>query len=106
PAADLRVLLGSGAHGDRLVRNIGNCTQRRAQLGIEFFSVFLQLRNLLAQLLGLRDQRFGILLLFFELRNLLRGAVALGLELLGASLLEKTLLLVRVIPSAARDLGI
>ena len=66
------------------MRKIGNGIKGGAQPGVELFGFLLKLRDLLAKLLSLRDQRLGVLLLLFELRYLLGGAVALGLELFGA----------------------
>ena len=83
PAADFLVVRRRAAHGHARVRHVGNPDQQPAQLAVELLRNFFMLLDLLAQALGFFDQPRRILLVLLELRDLFRGAVALGLQVLG-----------------------
>ena len=68
------------ADRDALVRNVGNGGQDRAESCVLFFDFLFERGNLLAHLLGLFDLRRGVLLLFLQLGDRFRDAVALGLQ--------------------------
>jgi len=53
------------------VRHVGNPHQQPTQLSVELLCNFLMLLDLLAQALGLFDERSRILLALLELRDLL-----------------------------------
>ena len=65
------------------MRHVGNPDQQPAQLCVELLRNFFLLLDLLAQAFGLFDEPCRILFVLLELRDLLRGAVALGLQVLG-----------------------
>jgi hypothetical protein len=66
------------------MRNVRDTDKNLLQSGFVLLGGFFQFLDMLAQFLGLGDQRRRILPTLLQLRDLFRGAIALRLHSLGA----------------------
>ena len=83
PAAHFLVVGLRSSHRHRVVRQVGDAVQDLAQFGIRGFRHLLALFDLPAQILRLFDLRRRVLFILLELRDLIRRAIALRLQILG-----------------------